>query len=105
MIRRSEAGPPSVPRTNRCPRPPARPRPEVRCAGGIVRGVLEDGVAVFRGIPFAEPPVGALRLAAPRPARPWSGVREAVAFGPPPPQAGHFGMDALVGRPRRMTTG
>ena len=76
---------------------PATPddRPEVRCAGGIVRGVLEDGVAVFRGIPFAEPPVGELRLAAPRPARPWSGVREAVAFGPPPPQAGHFGMDAL----------
>jgi para-nitrobenzyl esterase len=71
-------------------------RPEARCAGGTVRGALEDGVAVFRGIPFAEPPVGALRLAAPRPARAWSGVREAIAFGPPPPQAGHFGMGALA---------
>ena len=50
-------------------------------------------MAVFRGIPFAEPPVGALRFAAPRPAPGWGGVREAVAYGPPPPQAGHFGMD------------
>jgi para-nitrobenzyl esterase len=68
--------------------------PEVRTAAGRVRGSREDGVAVFRGIPYAEPPIGALRFAAPRPARHWSGVREALAFGPPPPQGGHFGMDA-----------
>jgi para-nitrobenzyl esterase len=72
-------------------------RPEARCANGIVRGALEGGVAVYRGIPFAEPPVGGLRLAAPQPPGPWPGVREAVAFGPPPPQAGHFGMDARSG--------
>ena len=47
-------------------------------------------MAVFRGIPFAEPPVGGLRLAAPRPARAWSGVREATTFGPRPPQAGRL---------------
>ncbi|MGB8940357.1 MAG: carboxylesterase family protein, partial [Streptomyces sp.] len=41
-------------------------RPEVRVAGGAVRGLREAGVAVFRGIPFAEPPVGGLRFAAPR---------------------------------------
>ncbi|MFE5481637.1 carboxylesterase/lipase family protein [Streptomyces sp. NPDC056527] len=70
-------------------------RPEVRTVAGAVRGVREAGVAVFRGIPFAEPPVGALRFAAPRPVRGWSEVREAVSYGPPPPQAGHFGMDAL----------
>jgi para-nitrobenzyl esterase len=70
-------------------------RPEVRAAGGRLRGSREGGVAVFRGIPFAEPPVGALRFAAPRPAQGWSGVREALAYGPPPPQGGHFGMDAL----------
>ncbi len=52
-------------------------------------------MAVFRGIPFAEPPVGALRYAAPRRVGGWSGVREAVSYGPPPPQGGHFGMDAL----------
>jgi para-nitrobenzyl esterase len=61
--------------------------PEVRAAAGRVRGRTENGVAVFRGIPFAQPPVGALRLAAPVPAEPWDGVREAVAFGPPPPQS------------------
>jgi para-nitrobenzyl esterase len=62
--------------------------PVVRTAGGQVRGRTEAGVAVFRGIPFAQPPVGGLRFAAPRPAEPWDGVREAAAFGPPPPQFG-----------------
>jgi para-nitrobenzyl esterase len=62
-----------------------------------VRGGWEEGVAVFRGIPFAEPPVGALRFAAPRPVRGWDGVREAVSFGPSPPQAAAFGMDSLAG--------
>ncbi|WP_055523897.1 carboxylesterase/lipase family protein [Streptomyces graminilatus] len=60
--------------------------PEVRTAAGVVRGRLEGGTAVFRGIPFAQPPVGELRFAAPRPAGRWDGVREAFAFGPPPPQ-------------------
>jgi para-nitrobenzyl esterase len=48
-------------------------------------------VTVFRGIPYAEPPVGALRFAAPRPARGWDGVRPALAYGPPPPQSGLLG--------------
>jgi para-nitrobenzyl esterase len=65
---------------------PEVPEPAVRTAAGAVRGRREDGLAVFRGIPFAEPPVGGLRFAAPRPARPWDGIREAYAFGPPPPQ-------------------
>ncbi|MFF5924022.1 carboxylesterase/lipase family protein [Streptomyces flavochromogenes] len=78
------------------PPQPSGFRPEVRSAAGAVRGTHEAGVAVFRGIPFAEAPVGALRFAAPRPARSWSGVREAVSYGPPPPQSGHFGMDALA---------
>ncbi len=58
----------------------------VRCRPGAVSGRLEDGVAVFRGIPFAAPPVGELRFRAPAPAEPWDGVREADVFGPPPPQ-------------------
>src|SRR3954447_6795261 len=70
-------------------------RPAVRTPSGRLRGRQENGVAVFRGVPFAEPPVGALRFAAPRPAPTWSGVREAATFGPPPPQGVHFGMDAL----------
>ncbi|MFJ2830029.1 carboxylesterase/lipase family protein [Streptomyces sp. NPDC087263] len=68
---------------------------EVRTAAGVLRGSREAGLAVFRGIPFAEPPVGANRFAAPQPVRGWDGVREALSFGPPPPQAGAFGMDAL----------
>jgi para-nitrobenzyl esterase len=74
----------------------SKAQPEVRTVAGTVRGSLEAGVAVFRGIPFAEPPVGALRFAAPQPVGAWGGVREAVSFGAPPPQAGFFGMDALV---------
>ncbi|WP_133901832.1 carboxylesterase/lipase family protein [Actinophytocola oryzae] len=59
---------------------------DVRTAAGTVRGRVEDGLTVFRGIPFAEPPVGELRFLAPEPARAWDGVREAFEFGPPPPQ-------------------
>jgi para-nitrobenzyl esterase len=61
--------------------------PEVRTTAGRVRGLMENGVAVFRGIPFAEPPVGALRFGAPEPAQRWDGVRDAVAYGPAAPQA------------------
>jgi para-nitrobenzyl esterase len=74
----------------------AASEPEVRTVAGMLRGTDEAGVAVFRGIPFAEPPVGALRFAAPRPVRGWAGVREARSYGPPPPQAGAFGMDAVA---------
>ena len=72
------------------PHPASRPgpRPEVRTAVGVVRGSREAGVAVFRGIPFAEPPVGARRFAAPQPAHSWDGARPAVGYGPPPPQSG-----------------
>ncbi len=62
--------------------------PVVRTTAGAVRGRWEHGVAVYRGIPFAAPPVGRLRLTAPAPAEPWEGVRESGDFGPPPPQPG-----------------
>jgi para-nitrobenzyl esterase len=60
--------------------------PVVRTGQGQVRGRVEHGHAVFRGIPFARPPFGAFRLAAPHPPEPWEGVRDAAAFGPAPPQ-------------------
>jgi para-nitrobenzyl esterase len=69
---------------------------EVRVPNGRLRGTDEAGLAVFRGIPFAQPPVGPLRFDAPRPVAAWEGVREATEFGPPPPQAGYFGADARV---------
>jgi para-nitrobenzyl esterase len=61
-------------------------QPTVRTSAGEVSGRREDGLDVFRGIPFAEPPVGELRFAAPWPASSWDGVRNAFEFGPPPPQ-------------------
>ncbi|MGY0490576.1 carboxylesterase/lipase family protein [Streptomyces sp. WG-D5] len=63
---------------------------------GRVRGLVQGDLSVFRGIPYAQPPVGALHLAAPEPALPWDGVRDAFAFGPPPPQSLAGG---LMGRP------
>src|SRR5262249_49078555 len=68
---------------------------EVRTAAGALRGTREDGVAGFRGIPFARGPGGALPLAAPRPARGWDGVRAALSYGHPPPQPDAFGRDEL----------
>jgi para-nitrobenzyl esterase len=53
----------------------------VETAGGRLEGVEEGGVQVFRGIPYARPPVGRLRFQAPEPAEPWSGTRSAAEFG------------------------
>lgn len=75
--------------------------PEVATQAGVVRGRREAGLEVFRGIPFAQPPVGRERFAAPKPVHPWDGVREAAAFGPPPPQVPMFpGMLAEEAVPR-----
>src|SRR5689334_10819169 len=55
--------------------------PVVQTGSGRVRGVrLPEGGAAFRGIPFAAPPVGALRWQPPAPPAAWSGVRDATAF-------------------------
>ena len=52
---------------------------ETRC--GKLQGVDENGLTVFRGVPYARPPVGVLRLRAPRPPEPWAGVRDASRLG------------------------
>ncbi len=54
---------------------------DVTTANGEVRGVAEEGVEVFKGLPFAAPPVGNLRWRPPQPVAFWQGVREAVRFG------------------------
>jgi para-nitrobenzyl esterase len=57
--------------------------PVVSIGTGQLRGSLTaDGVAVFKNIPFAQPPVGDLRWREPLPAKAWAGVRDATAFGP-----------------------
>jgi len=54
---------------------------------GIVEGETDfTGLRIFRGVPYAQPPVGALRWRAPRPPQPWEGVRRATAFGAACPQ-------------------
>src|SRR5262249_5566541 len=51
--------------------------------GGQLRGTSAGGVRVFKGIPFAAPPVGALRWKPPQPVVAWSGVKAADRFGAP----------------------
>lgn len=78
-------------------------RPTVTTSAGRVQGCRypkdahDDsgaGVAVFRGIPYAEPPVGRLRFAAPQPRRPWEHVLDATSFGPTP-QRGESGITLI----------
>jgi para-nitrobenzyl esterase len=57
-------------------------QPVVRVAAGALRGAEKDGVDAFLGVPYAAPPVGALRWRAPAPAASWAGVREATRFAP-----------------------
>ncbi|RYD42702.1 MAG: carboxylesterase family protein, partial [Verrucomicrobiaceae bacterium] len=58
----------------------------VKVTGGEIEGVAEDGLTVYKGIPFARPPVGDLRWRAPQPPEPWTGVRKADRFGASPMQ-------------------
>ena len=53
---------------------------------GALKGVWNAGVAVFRGVPYAVPPVGQRRFAAPEPVTPWQGLHAAVSDGPIAPQ-------------------
>jgi len=69
--------------------------------GGRVEGVVADGVASFKGIPFAAPPVGALRWRAPQAVVAWAGVRKADAFGPSPMQDAFWPL--LMGSPARLS--
>ncbi len=52
----------------------------IKTSEGSVRGSIVDGVASWKGIPFAGPPVGQLRWRAPQPATPWTGIRDAIEY-------------------------
>jgi para-nitrobenzyl esterase len=60
--------------------------PVVRTADGLVRGQAAGPADEYLGIPYAAPPVGALRWRPPQPAAPWPGVRQATSFAPHCPQ-------------------
>ena len=68
---------------------------------GRVRGQRAGDVLVFRSVPYAAPPVGELRFAAPAPHRPWTGVRDARTAGPSAPfptqPAGDIDLSASFG--------
>lgn len=61
----------------------------VKVEEGFVQGTIEDGLKVYRGIPFAAPPVGDLRWKAPQPAAKWEGIKQADKFAPGPIQGGN----------------
>ncbi|MFA4876540.1 MAG: carboxylesterase/lipase family protein [Methanoregula sp.] len=58
----------------------------VKTGTGPVLGTTENGITVYRGIPYAAPPVGDLRWRPPAPVQPWTGVRNATGYGPICPQ-------------------
>ena len=70
----------------------------VRVDSGELQGVIGDGVASYKGIPFGAPPVGDLRWRPPQPVRPWTGVRQAAEFGADCMQ-GRFGPPPAPGAP------
>lgn len=53
----------------------------VETAAGRLRGRQERGVSIFKGIPYARPPLGPLRFRPPEPPEPWTGIRDAMRYG------------------------
>jgi len=67
-------------------------KPAVTIRTGELRGSLtSNGVAVFKNIPFSQPPIGNLRWREPLAAKAWTGVRDATAYGPACVQSGNLG--------------
>ena len=69
---------------------PGHAAPRVHVQQGMLEGAAAQGVTTYKGIPYAEPPIGNLRWRPPVPAHGWSGVRDARNFGHPclqPPQS------------------
>ena len=67
---------------------------------GQVEGIDSSGVKIFRGVPFAQPPVGQLRWKAPQPVIPWKGVLNAKQFAPDPMQHNAYG-DIVFNGPKQ----
>jgi para-nitrobenzyl esterase len=72
----------------------------VETSTGKLRGAVEEGLHVFRGIPFAKPPTGDLRFRGPQAVEPWDGVRDATCFGGRAMQVPNEALEAFLGRPK-----
>src|SRR6185312_10282443 len=70
---------------------------------GRLQGALEGNLRVFKGIPYARPPVGALRWKPPRPLPRWTGVRHATGFGPACFQPDNSFVSVYIGQPMPMS--
>ncbi|MHA1728912.1 MAG: carboxylesterase family protein [Promethearchaeota archaeon] len=57
---------------------------EINC--GKLQGYKKNGLEIFKGIPYAEPPIGNFRFSPPVPRESWNGVLDATKFGPEAPQ-------------------
>jgi para-nitrobenzyl esterase len=60
----------------------------IKTDSGLISGTINSGgdIHIFKGIPFAAPPIGELRWKAPQPMKAWDGVKKCVTFGPSPMQ-------------------
>ncbi|MBN2074029.1 MAG: carboxylesterase/lipase family protein [Dehalococcoidales bacterium] len=71
----------------------------VTTKSGKLEGIYQDGLCVFKGIPYAEPPVGTLRWMPPQPVKKWDGVRPAKEYGAMAPQLAMAGPSDSPGAP------
>ncbi|HET7562618.1 MAG TPA: carboxylesterase family protein [Rhodanobacteraceae bacterium] len=78
-------------------------RPVATTLNGQLQGANEGQLVVFKGIPYAAPPVGDLRWKAPAPAKQWHGVRQATAYGPACYQPGPKLSSIYEGKPVPMS--
>ncbi len=62
---------------------------QLKVEGGIIQGTLADDLSIYKGIPFAAPPVGDLRWKAPQPLEAWEGVKQTTEYAPAPMQGGN----------------
>ncbi len=79
------------------------PGPVVETRYGRIRGTVQGRLTVFRGVPYAAPPVGPLRFAAPQPHDAWAGILEATSFGPMCPQPPPSLLESVPGDPMEQS--
>lgn len=72
-----------------CSSEQSKPITQVKVENGLLEGITENGITIFKGIPFAAPPVGDLRWRAPQAATNWEGVKQVKEFAPAPFQGGN----------------